>query len=115
MKTKKGCLKNILKEQTMIPIPVDLLFDIVKWSYNRLKDFSKWLGKKLAKWKNECYRMRGKENIECNLVLIEETRKRLEKERKNCVGKDCKKIDDFLNKLKTREDKLKLKLKAYKD
>lgn len=113
MKTKKGCLNEILDEQA-IPIPIDLLFDILRWSYNRLKEFGAWLRKKLAKWKNECYRLRGKENIECNLILIKETRTKLEKELKECKEDECKKIEDFLKKLKTKEDDLNLKLKGYK-
>jgi len=113
MKTKKGCLNDIINEQS-IPIPIDLLFDIVRWSYNRLKEFSAWLGKKLAKWKKECYRLRGKENINCNLQLIKEAREKLEKELKKCEDEDCKKIEEFLKKLKVREDELNMKLKSYK-
>lgn len=112
MKTKKGCLNDILNEG--LSVPIDLLFDILKWTYGRLKELGAWLRKRIAKWRNECHRLRGKENIECNIILIKESRKKLEKELQNCKEEDCKKIEDFLKKLKVKEDELNMKLKAYK-
>jgi len=112
-KTTKGCLGELLKEESF-PLPVELIFEIIRWTYGRLKELYKWLRKRIAKWKKECYRFRGKENIECNLSLVKETRKKLEMERKNCEGEDCKQIDAFLKKLDKQEAELNMKLKAYK-
>ena len=113
MRTRRGFLKHILNEID-VELPIGLIFDILRWAYNRLKEFYQWLRKRIAKWKKECHRLRGKENIECNLALIRDTREKLEKEKESCEGKECEQIDNFLKKLDNREKELRLKLKGYK-